>query len=144
MWQGPSLQNRTGPLPQRSSSTADGVFTTLQKHDLSVCVCVKSLIALTVWVFWFWMNAVRLSFQTNADLLTLAVSMAKCKSVALPSAPAPIRVHHESWFCLFLHCSSSSSPWSHESEGIQTEPGSSPKWGAVWVIPFLWFNLVFF
>lgn len=60
-----------------------------------------NLITLTVGVLWFCLNGVRFSFQTNADLLTLAVSMVKCKSVAPPSAPVPVRVHSESCFCLF-------------------------------------------
>lgn len=104
MWQGPSLQNQTGPLRQRFSRTAAGVFITLQIYVYSitlVCVCEENLITVTVSELWFCLNSVRSSFQTNANLLTLAVSMAKCKSVALPSAPVPIRVRSESWFCLF-------------------------------------------
>lgn len=107
MWQGPSPQSLTGPLHQRSSCTAAGVFITLQSHVYSItlcvcpCVCEENLITVAVCNLWFCLNSVRSSFQTNADLLTLAVSMAKCKSVDLPSTPVPIRLHSESQFCLF-------------------------------------------
>lgn len=46
--------------------------------------------------FWFCLHVVRFSSQTNADVLTLAVSMVKCKSVPLQSAPVLVRDHNES------------------------------------------------
>lgn len=68
--------------------------------------------------FWFCLHAVRFSSQTNADLLTLAVSMVKCKSVPLQSASVLVRDHNESWFCLF----STAAPKRHSGVMSLKEP----------------------